>query len=170
MSNTNIYFYEGETEESLIKSLKSNERIPHGKTKKENFWNLQRVNGVIRQFPRTKPVVYIIFDTDTTGNLNRFITNINHISSHCKKVILLPQHMNFEGEIAYSCDTSIAELPQFIFGAKCGTQRKFKNRIISEHELLIKLELKGFSQEKLWRRLSIRDRMNFTKQNIKWGL
>lgn len=169
MNKTNIYFHEGETEENLINSLKAKKKLPHGKTKKVNLWNETRVNRIIRQLSRNT-VIYIIFDTDTTDNIDRFTDNIKQISKFANKVFLLPQSSNFEDEIAYCCNKTIRVLPKFIFGPKCDSITKFKKKIISEKELLTKLESKNYSFSKMWIRFEIKRNMSFKKKNILWGL
>ena len=70
----NIFCFEGETEQALIKALKI------GKTHKFNCWE-NDIKKIIRRFTIGSHV-YIVFDTDKSvseSEISRFIKNIGYL-------------------------------------------------------------------------------------------
>jgi len=149
MTSQSIYYYEGETEKALITALKRGKLIPQGKTKKFNFW--QKEASVITRSINKSDVLYIVFDTDVMGIIerNRFIKNIESLCRSVKEVHLLAHHENLEDELVFVCSkrNSLKLFEDFYNTKNCD---EFKSSFIKESNLLKKLNDNSFNINKLW--------------------
>ena len=141
------YFVEGECEEKLINTLKSELMVVKtGKVQKLNVIENEISNArLIALRPGT--MVVLIFDTDT-GNveiLNRNIKKLSECSS-VADLVLIPQVKNLEDELVKSCNTrNIKDL----IGSK--SNKDFKGDFIRLTNLANKLKDKEFDINLIWK-------------------
>lgn len=146
------YFFEGEMEKILIKVLKSNGLIIHGKTHKFNFW--EKSASKISPLIDKNDTMVIVFDTDITDNSELFIKNIKLLQKYCNKVYLLNQQLNLEDELTFAClKKSCNEL--FFDFYKTKSAKEFKKKYMNEGHLINKLNKNNFEINKLWSREDI---------------
>lgn len=135
-SKSILFLIEGETEEKLIKELKL-----LGKIQYFNFWDTD-ISKIIARIRADE--VYIVYDTDVTTNINRFIKNLKKLQMQKIKFYLLQQTNNLEDEII-NC-SSCKNIRQ-IFNS---SRTEFKECFLSCNNLSRKLFEIDFSPEKLW--------------------
>ena len=140
--NEIIYFlYEGDDEEHFLKSLKK-----MGKIKKLNLWQ-DEASKFISLFGK-KVSIYIIYDTDHVGNIEKFIENLNVLKRNSKNIYLLQQTLNFEDEMMQCFNLRRQRDLYNIFSAT--TLSDFKHNFRTESNLFYKLKNSGFSYRNLW--------------------
>ena len=142
------YYVEGECEEKLINTLKSELMVV--KTGKVQVFNVIEKEITNARLITLRPgtMVVLIFDTDT-GNIETLNKNINKLSK-CSSVVdlvLIPQVKNLEDEIVNSCVIrSIKEL----LGSR--SNEEFKSDFIKVTNLAGKLKSKSFNINLIWNR------------------
>lgn len=145
----NIYFYEGECEKKLLDYLKAERQIKPGRLMKHNFWD-EDISSKRRMITGNQ-LALVVFDTDVTQNHQRFIKNISVLSKDCRRVVLLAQHNNLEGELCFSCNIqNVRTLYSSFYSCRSG--REFKGRFIREKNLGQKLHNCEFDHDKIWSR------------------
>ena len=142
------YYVEGECEEKLINTLKSELMVVKaGKVQKFNVIDSEITNArLITLRPGT--LVVLIFDTDTSSTeiLNKNIKKLSECSS-VADLVLIPQVKNLEDEIVRSCNIrNIKEL----LGSS--SNEKFKSDFIRVTNLASKLKSKNFDINLIWNR------------------
>jgi len=152
----NIYFYEGETEEKLIKALKKENCIPQGKLQKFNFWHKEAAR-IVRKISQGS-VLYIIFDTDRVEATacQQFLKNIRQLVSEkkVKEINLWAQHGNLEKELCYAClKRDRSQLFRDFYDTT--DEGTFKASLIKESNLFKKLSNNNFDIKRLWSREDI---------------
>ena len=141
------YYVEGECEEKLIKTLKSELMLVEtGKVQKLNVIENEISKArLIALQPGT--MVVLIFDTDT-GNVEILNKNIKKLSecSYVADLVLVPQVKNLEDELVKSC--SIRHIKELL-GSRSNT--KFKSDFIKVTNLANKLKDKSFDINLIWK-------------------
>lgn len=140
------YFVEGECEEKLVNTLKSELMVVKpGKVQKLNvIENEIKKARLIALRPGT--MVVLIFDTDT-GNTEILNKNIKRLLE-CNSVadlVLIPQVKNLEDELEKSC--SIRNIKELL-GSK--SNKDFKSDFIRVTNLASKLKNKNFDINLIW--------------------
>lgn len=142
------YFVEGECEEKLINTLKSELMVVKtGKVQKLNVIENEISKArLIALRPRT--TVVLIFDTDT-GNAEILNKNIKKLSgcSSVEDLLLIPQVKNLEDELVKSC--SIRNIKELL---ECKSKKDFKSDFIRISNLANKLKNKNFDINLIWAR------------------
>lgn len=142
-----VYFYEGETEKTLLEFLKAQKQIKSGKTKKFNLWK-NRSRKIKRTINETDELFFII-DTDKTDNKDIFLENIKLLKDY--KVCLIVQNKNLEDELLFACN--IKNYPAlFDFFYQVEHLNKFKTKFAQDENLLFTLSKNNFDCKKLWSR------------------
>lgn len=144
-----IYYYEGETEKTLLNFLKNNRMIKCGKTKKFNLWNM-KIKNIVRNFPDPKKSeLFFIVDTDRKDKRNIFVDNIKELQFYTFYLII--QHKNLEDELCFSCKKSDnTKLYQDFYQVR--DINAFKTKFKNEGNLRSKLTKNDFDFKKLWSR------------------
>ena len=142
------YYVEGECEEKLINTLKSELMVV--KTGKVQVFNVVEKEITNARLITLRPgtMVVLIFDTDT-GNIETLNNNINKLSK-CSSVVdlvLIPQVKNMEDEIVNSC--AIRNIKELL-GSR--SNEEFKSDFIKATNLADKLKSKGFNINLIWNR------------------
>ncbi len=141
------YYVEGECEEKLINTLKSELMVV--KTGK-----VQKLNVIENEISKARLIalrpgtmVVLIFDTDT-GNVEILNKNIKKLSecSSVADVVLVPQVKNLEDELVKSC--SIRHIKELL-GSRSNTE--FKSDFIKVTNLAKKLKDKSFDINLIWK-------------------
>lgn len=140
------YYVEGECEEKLVNTLKSELMlVKPGKVQKFNAIESEITNArLIALRPGT--MVVLIFDTDTR-NVDILNKNIKKLQS-CKSVVdlvLIPQIKNLEDELVKSCN--IRDVKELL-GSK--STKDFKCDFIRVSNLAYKLKNKNFDINLIW--------------------
>lgn len=140
------YYVEGEDEEKLIHTLKSDLGvIKPGKVQKLNV--IEHIITDARLMTlRPQTMVVLIFDTDTQ-NTDILHQNLEKLKA-CPSVseyITIPQIFNLEDELVHSCD--IKEITD-LFGSK--SKKEFKTDFIRAKNLAGKLTEHQFDINRLW--------------------
>lgn len=144
-----VYIVEGETEQRLIETLKTDLIcIRAGKIIKHNvIQDLVRKNKFMKYNAGT--LFVLVFDTDTDGAaILRENVRIISCMPNAAGVILIPQVKNLEDELCYSCD--IRDI-RTLTGSK--TIKDFKRDLLNISNLGTKLKAVGFSISRLWARI-----------------
>lgn len=141
------YFVEGECEEKLINTLKSELMVlKTGKVQKLNVIENEISKArLIALRPGT--MVVLIFDTNT-GNIEILNMNIKKLSecSSVADLVLIPQVKNLEDELVKSCRIrNVKEL----LGSK--SNKEFKGDLIRVTNLANKLKSKEFDINLIWK-------------------
>ena len=138
------YFVEGEDEEKIVKSLKTDlQLIVPGKIQKFNVIQ-QKLSKLMSLKKGT--IVVLVFDTDT-GNTSILLENIKFLKgeSTVKEVLCITQVKNLEDELIRSCDIKqIKELT----GSK--SNKDFKRDVIKDNSFHKKLLKHNFNFQKFW--------------------
>ena len=141
------YYVEGECEEKLINTLKSELMLVEtGKVQKLNVIENEISKArLIALRPGT--MVVLIFDTDT-GNVEILNKNIKKLSecSSVADLVLVPQVKNLEDELVKSC--SIRHIKQLL-GSRSNAE--FKSDFIKATNLANKLKSKSFDINLIWK-------------------
>ena len=141
------YYVEGECEEKLINTLKSELMLVEtGKVQKFNVIENEISKArLIALRPGTR--VVLIFDTDT-GNVEILNKNIKKLSecSSVADLVLVPQVKNLEDELVKSC--SIRHIKELL-GSRSNTE--FKSDFIKVTNLANKLKDKSFDINLIWK-------------------
>ena len=142
------YYVEGECEEKLINTLKSELMVVKtGKVQKLNVIQSEIKNAHL-MILRPKTMVVLVFDTDT-GNVEILNKNIKKLRA-CKSVaslVLIPQVKNLEDELMQSCNIrNIREL----LGSRSNVE--FKRDFIRVKNLAEKLKSSKFNIDLIWKR------------------
>lgn len=141
------YFVEGECEEKLINTLKSELMVV-------KTGRVQKLNVIENEISKARLIalrpgtmVVLIFDTDT-GNTEILNKNIKKLSE-CGSVadlVLIPQVKNLEDELVKSCRIrNVKEL----LGSK--SNKEFKGDFIRVTNLANKLKSKEFDINLIWK-------------------
>ena len=142
------YYVEGECEEKLINTLKSELMVV--KTGK-----VQKLNVIENEIPkarlialRPRTMVVLIFDTDT-GNVEILNKNIKKFSecSSVADLILIPQNKNLEDELVRSCN--IRNIKELLGSRSTG---EFKSDFIRVTNLANKLKSNKFDIDLIWKK------------------
>lgn len=140
------YFVEGETEEKLIKVLKTDlQLIVPGKVQKFNVIEKKLTKQRLMTL-KEGTIVVLVFDTDTqiTDVLNENIKLLRG-EKNIKSVLCITQVKNLEDEFIRSCDIKqIRELT----GSK--SNKDFKSDMLKDSNFSKKLKLHKFDFEKFW--------------------
>lgn len=140
------YYVEGECEEKLINTLKSELRIVKtGKVQKFNVIENEITNARLMTL-RPGTMVVLVFDTDT-GNTEILNKNIEKLRA-CKFVadwVLIPQDKNLEDELVKSCNIRNA---RELLGSR--SNEEFKSDFIRVTNLADKLKSKKFDIDLIW--------------------
>lgn len=140
------YYVEGEDEEKLVSTLKSEMRVIYpGKIQVFNLIQKEITDNRLRLL-KPNTIVVLIFDTDVQ-KIDILNANISKISSNqnVKDVICIPQIENMEDELCRSCQIkNIMEL----LGSTSYSQ--FKRDFIKEKNLPSKLRQKSLDIDRLW--------------------
>ncbi|ORU93173.1 MAG: hypothetical protein A6F72_06375 [Cycloclasticus sp. symbiont of Poecilosclerida sp. N] len=140
------YFYEGETEEKLLRHLQSKKHLKPGRLRKYNLWetkfNLRRVIN-------TNDHLFFFIDTDKTTCLSIFTKNI--VSLEPYNICLMVQHKTFEDELCFACGKKSNRALYNDFYPETGA-KGFKKKFIKENSLDGKLVANNFDHKKLWSR------------------
>jgi len=140
------YFYEGETEEKLLRYLKDNELLNPGRLRKYNLWNTEFKLG--KTINRNDHLFFFI-DTDITTGLPTFKANIARLKSFNIRFII--QDKTFEDELCFACGKrSNHTLYKDFYNVT--SPRDFKTKFINENNLNGKLTTNNFDYKKLWSR------------------
>lgn len=141
------YFVEGDCEEKLINTLKSELMVV--KTGK-----VQKLNVIENEISKARLIalrpgtmVVLIFDTDT-GNIEILNKNIKKLSEYrsVADLVLIPQVKNLEDELVKSCRIrNVKEL----LGSK--SNKEFKGDFIRVTNLANKLKSKEFDINLIWK-------------------
>lgn len=140
------YYVEGEDEEKLIHTLKSDLRvIKPGKVQKLNVIEHIISDGHLLLL-RPQTMVVLIFDTDTkkTEILRQNLEKLKKCPS-VSEYITIPQIHNLEDELVHSCD--IKEITDLL-GSK--SKKEFKADFIRTMNLSNKLMEHQFDIKHLW--------------------
>lgn len=141
-----IYYVEGQCEEKLVKTLKTDMRlILPGKIIKRNVVQERLRRAQLTTLKRGTTAV-LVFDTDT-DNTDILMENIDILNQEkaITKVICITQVENLEDEIVRSCDVKNAnEL------TNSRSISSFKSDFIRASNLKGTLEKHKFCFEKLW--------------------
>lgn len=144
--NNLVYFVEGEDEQKIVNTLKSN--LLNIKTGKIKIFNVveKTISNAQLMSLSPKTTVVLIFDTDT-GNVNILNKNINILNncSSVSKVITIPQVHNLEEELVCSCN--IRKIKELL---NSKSNSDFKRDIIKVSNLANKLIQHKFDIEKFW--------------------
>jgi len=143
------YYCEGETEMSLVSSLKGKKNIAPGRVKKFNLWQDQ-ISKIERTFKEGGVLIFII-DTDAMNPSNIFIDNIKKLKkwNFCLRI----QNKNLEYELCFSCGKSGKPALYKDF-YDCNSVSEFKNKLNKDNNLYRTLERNQFDFKKLWTRSS----------------
>lgn len=142
-----IYYVEGQCEEKLLEVLKTDmQLIRPGKISKYNVIQEKLKMAQLRTLKKGTTAV-LVFDTDTTGNINILKENIDILGKYSavSKVICITQVENLEDEIVRSCDVSKA---QELTNSK--SVSSFKSDFIKASNLKGTLEKHKFCFVNLW--------------------
>ena len=143
-----VYIVEGETEEKLIKTLRSDlQCIRSGRVLKFNvIQNIIRTSVLLAFNPDSDFI--LLFDTDC-NNAATLEKNIKIIENFSKKTktYTIPQVMNLEDELMYSCSLKDIRL---IKGSR--SEKDFKRDLLRMSNLCQKLTENNFDIRKLWSR------------------
>lgn len=142
------YYVEGEDEKKLIHTLKTDlQCIVSGK--------VDRLNVIQEKFPIARirtlkqgTTVILLFDTDVEKT-DILKNNIEFLRKHSaiKEVICIPQVKNLEEELLYSCN--IKDIEKLTHSC---SKKDFKRDLIKCTNLKERLQVCGFSVDKLWSR------------------
>ena len=141
-----LYYVEGEDEEKLLNTLKS--ELLAIKTGKVQILNIveQQITQARLMNIRQGTMVVLVFDTDT-GNVDVLNQNIKSLQN-CQavsKIITIPQVRNLEDELVRSCNIrNIKEL------LNSKSNREFKKDIIKVTNLASKLREHQFNIDCFW--------------------
>lgn len=147
-----LYLVEGDTEQKLIDVLKTETKsIRAGKTRVFNLFQHDITKALLTNISPNS-VIVLVFDTDLSDpNLTKFWLNVERLnkSKNVKKIMFVPQCINFESELTYS--TSIRNITQFF---PTETVEQFKTQFIKSKSafLAVKLKENNFCLEKMWSR------------------
>lgn len=131
-----VFIAEGETEIKLLSSLYE------GKTRKINLWN----QNILKFLANMKgSILIIVYDTDQTGNINRFKENLNFLDKNHIPYYLLQQTLNFEDEILRG--TNCRSVDVFF---NTNSQDEFKTKFNNCSNPLEVLSKKQINYYKLW--------------------
>ena len=140
------YFVEGETEEKLIKVLRSELQVIYpGKIQKLNVVQEKISNARIMQIkPNTNMV--LVFDTDTNSP-QILLENIHKLRKcpHVSHIICVTQVLNLEDELIRCCN--IRHVTQLTSSSSI---RQFKRDFITDTHLAQKLLQHDFNISLLW--------------------
>ena len=140
------YYVEGEDEEKLIRTLKTDLMcIKPGKVQKFNVVDCELTDARLASL-RPKTMVVLIFDTDT-GSSSILAKNLKKLKGcpNVSEIITIPQVPNLEGELIRSCNVKgITEL------LNSQSRDGFKTDFIHVTNLKAKLNEHKFSIRKLW--------------------
>lgn len=145
-----IYYVEGQCEEKLLKTLKTDMQLIHpGKILKYNVMQEKLKKAQLRTLKKGTAAV-LVFDTDT-NNINILKENISILknASAISKIICVTQVENLEDEIVRSCDVNNA---QELTNSK--SVSSFKSDFIKASNLKGTLEKHKFCFETLWSKTS----------------
>lgn len=147
IDKSRIIFVEGETECSLFQKLKARGTLHAKKVVKKNFW-CDDIKKYSISIPNKSDLI-VVFDTDAKHAPDRFIANINYLTSRKHSVFLLQQTSNFEEELAYACSISAKKLIQHFCKSKTSGVNDFKRDFISCNNQVDKLVALGMNKN-LW--------------------
>lgn len=140
------YYVEGEDEEKLIRTLKTDLMcIKPGKVQKFNVVDCELTDARLTSL-RPKTMVVLIFDTDT-GSSAILAKNLKKLKGcpNISEIITIPQVPNLEGELIRSCNIkNITEL------LNSQSRDGFKADFIHVTNLKEKLHEHKFSIRRLW--------------------
>lgn len=146
-----VYIVEGETEQQIIKAIKSEYIFP-GRVYVQNLTQNEITSAFLRTLkPKTK--VVIVFDTDVDGahGANTLFKNTVKLRkfAQVKQVITIPQIKNLEDEIVRS--TTLKRLRDLI---NSKSDSDFKRDILRTHEshILSVLKKNSFDIREFWSR------------------
>ena len=144
-----FYFVEGETEEKLLRTLRSDmQLIRPGKIQKLNVIQEKITNARIMQLkPNTSMV--LVFDTDI-DNIHILKENIHKLRtcSHVREIICVTQVLNLEDELLRCCSIKcITDL------TKSSSIKQFKRDFLSDSHLAQKLIQCHFDISLLWNQI-----------------
>ncbi len=143
-----VYIVEGDTEEKLIKTLRSDlQCIRPGRVLKFNvIQNIIRTSVLLAFNPDSDFI--LLFDTDcnNTATLEKNVHIIENFSKKTK-VYTIPQVMNLEDELVYSC--SLKDI-RIITGSR--SEKDFKRDFLHMSNLWQKLTENNFNIQRLWSR------------------
>ena len=140
------YFVEGETEEKLIKVLRSELQVIYsGKIQKLNVVQEKISNARIMQIKPNTNIV-LVFDTDT-NNAQILMENIHKLRKcpHVNTIICVTQVLNLEDELIRCCN--IRHITQL---TNSSSIRQFKRDFIADAHLAQKLLQHNFDISLLW--------------------
>lgn len=149
-SKIKIILAEGDTEVSFFQKMKREGRVGFKSIVKKNLWQ-----DCIKSYAITIPRgcdLLVIFDTDKLGQIERFISNVRFLSSRGHNVYLLQQKNNFEEELAWSCDKSVAKLIAEFCAKKTSGVNDFKRDFIACKNPLPKLIRLGMTDTRWFAR------------------
>lgn len=140
------YYVEGENEEKVVNSLKSELRcIRTGKVAVFDVVKRRITRNKLRQLKRNT-IVVLVFDTDT-DNAEILNENIEFIrkQNYIKDVICVTQVQNLEDEIERSCNIKMAKQ---LTGSR--SLEDYKRDLNAEKNLGTKLRNAEFDIDKFW--------------------
>lgn len=154
------YYVEGEDEEKLIYTLKSDLGVIRpGKVQKLNvIEHILEDARLMTLRPRT--MVVLIFDTDTgqTSILNKNLEKLK-VCPVVSEIITIPQIFNLEDELIHSCN--IKDITKLL-GSK--SKKEFKTDFNRTKNLAKKLTEHGFDINKLWSQQPLPPYQDITNQ------
>lgn len=144
------YFVEGQDEEKLLATLKTDMRlIKPGKIQVFNVVEKQMKKAYLLALKMHTTVVFV-FDTDT-GKTDILKQNIKIVEAcpNVDGVICVVQNKNLEDELKRACE--IREIKE-LTGSR--TNSEYKHDLIALKNLAAKLKEKDFQIEKMWAKKS----------------
>lgn len=141
-----IYYVEGEDEEKLVNTLKSDLfLIKSGKVQRLNVIE-QKISRARLINMRANTIVVLVFDTDT-GNTDILNENIKVLKacSTVLQIITIPQVLNLEDELVRSC--AIRRIKDLLGSRSNGD---FKKDLIKVTNLSAKLQKNNFDINEFW--------------------
>lgn len=148
LRNSRVILVEGDNEVSLFSHLKKEGIIEAKKIAKKNLWDICIKSYSINIPPNSD--VIVIFDTDVTTGVDRFIANVEFLAKQKRKVILLQQTKNFEDEIAHCCLLTKTALFKQFCNTPTAQKKDFKRDVNQCGNLLAKLNGLGWDVKKLF--------------------
>lgn len=139
-----LIYCEGKTECTLLRALNIT-----GKCQEMNLWE-RDVTKVRRHWGTASVGIFVIYDTDVTRTLDRFIQNLEIMHSGNVLSGLLQQHRNLEEELVASC-AGLRTTKDLYDLFDCQSASEFKSRFCATTNPAAKLAQVGFNPELLWR-------------------
>ena len=144
-----IYLVEGDTEEHLVKQLKSSGEILAGKIE---VWNIcqHKVKNIIRNLS-INSIVIVITDLDIHRNnsYNNYLLlseNLKNLVENSKRVYLISQKDNLEDELMIACNCTKGNLFSKL---KVTTASDFKREFLKCKNFIEVFDT--FNKESLWK-------------------